>query len=54
MIIGTCEQVEGSTPTILKRFKLTELRVCLLGSQPFPLILATSDIQRIVVSNSSW
>ena len=54
MIIGTREQVEGSTPTILQTLKLTKTCICLLGSQALPLIFRTSNIQWIIVSNSSW
>ena len=54
VVVGAGEQVEGGAPTILKRLKLAERGILLLGSQPFPLILAAADVQRIIVSDSSW
>ena len=55
IIIGTCEQIKRCAPTILQTLKLTETRICLLGSQALPLVLRrATDIQWIVVSNSSW
>ena len=55
MIIGTSEQIKRRPPTIFQTIKLAKTGVSLLGSQALPLILRrTTDIQRVVVSNSSW
>ena len=55
VIIGTREQIEGCAPTILQTLKLTKTSISLLGSQALPLVLRrATDIQWIVVSNSSW
>ncbi len=54
VIISTRKQIKGCAPTILQTFKLAKRCVSLLGSQALPLILRrTTDIQRIIVSNSS-
>ena len=54
VVIGAGEQPEGCTPTPFHRFKLAETCVCLLGTHALPLILASADIQRIIISDSSW
>ena len=54
VVVRAGEQVEGGSPTILKRFKLAKTCIILLGSQALPLILASADIQRVIISDSSW
>ena len=54
VIVGTRKQPEGRAPPPLQRFKLAELRIALHRPHALPLILTSSDIQRIVVTNSSW
>ena len=53
VVVRAGKQVEGGAPTILKRFKLAERGVLLLGPEALPLILTSADIQRIIVSDSS-
>ena len=54
VVVRAGEQVEGSSPTIFKRFELAKTCVVLLGFQALPLILASADVQRIIISDSSW
>ena len=48
------QQSEGSSVAPLHRLELIKTLVVLHFQQTFPLILASADIQRITITNSSW
>ena len=54
VVVRAGEQVEGCTPAVLQRFELTKRTVVLRFRHSFPLILASTDIQWVIITNSSW